>query len=175
MGKIAAADDLIAERIHWKSGGSRVVFVHGEFDLLHPGHTRLLEQAKALGDVLVVAVHGDARDLSNSAAAVAGPNDRESESLRSVTPAAERAEIVAALAAVDFVVLVDAVAIADFVGRLMPDVFVKGASPRNTIPLDDELRAEKIVKGAGGTVTIIPLEPGYSKSSLLERIRQAGA
>ena len=175
MGQIAAADVLLGERIHWKSRGSRVVFVHGEFDLLHPGHTRLLEQAKSLGDVLVVAVHGDKKELSDSAGTIVDAKDRDSDPLSSVTPAAERAEIVAALAAVDFVVLVEPAAIADFVGRLMPDVFVKGASPRNTIPLDEELRAEKIVKGAGGTVTIIPLEPGYSKSSLLERIRQAGA
>jgi rfaE bifunctional protein nucleotidyltransferase chain/domain len=175
LGQIAEADDLIIERIQWKRDGLRVVFVHGVFDLLHPGHVRLLEQAKSLGDVLVVAVHGIASELSNSTATSAGPNARERDSSRMVTPAVERVEIIAALAAVDYAVLVDAVAVADLVAQLTPDVFVKGAFSRHPIPPDEELRAEKIVERAGGTVTIIPLEPGYSKNSLLERIRQAGA
>ena len=175
MGRIASGDELIAERINWKRGGSSVVFVHGVFDLLHPGHVRLLEQARSLGNVLVVAVHGDARDHSKNAATVAGPRDRESKSLRSVTPSAERAEIVAALAAVDFVTEIDPSGIAEVVERLSPDVLVKGATSGENIPLGGEIRAEEIVKIAGGTVTIIPLEPGYSRASLMERIRQAGA
>ena len=126
VGRIASGDELIAERINWKRGGSRVVFVHGVFDLLHPGHVRLLEQARSLGNVLVVAVHGDARDHSKNAATVAGARDRESKSLRSVTPSAERAEIVAALAAVDFVTEIDPSGIAEFVERLRPGCFGEG-------------------------------------------------
>jgi rfaE bifunctional protein nucleotidyltransferase chain/domain len=175
VGRIALADDLMAERANWKRSGARVVFVHGVFDLLHPGHVRLLEQARSLGDVLVVAVYGDASERSSDATAIAGANDRESESLRSVTPLAERAEIVAALAAVDFVFEMDWHSILEFAYRLMPGALVKGASSGKTISRDEELRAEEIVKGVGGKVIIIPLEPGYSRASLMERIRQAGA
>ena len=175
MGRIVLENKLIAERFNCKRDGLRIVFVHGVFDLLHPGHIRLLEQARSLGDVLVVAVHGEVRDVSDGAPAIADANDRASESLRSVTPSAERAEIVAALAAVDFVIEMDAAAIANFVERLRPDVFVKGASPGESHPVAEEIRAEEIVMRTGGTVTVIPLEPGYSKNSLMERIRQAGA
>ncbi len=175
MGRIASGDELIAERINWKRSGLRVVFVHGAFDLLHPGHVRLLEQARSLGDVLVVAVYSESRDHSKNAATVAGARDRERKSVSSVTPAAERAEIVAALAAVDFVTEMDPNGIAEFVERLRPDVLVKGARSSENIPRDEEIRAEAIVRRAGGTVTIIPLEPGYSRASLMERIRQAGA
>jgi rfaE bifunctional protein nucleotidyltransferase chain/domain len=175
VGRLVSEDELIAERINWKRSGSRVVFAHGVFDLLHPGHVRLLEQARSLGDVLVVAVHRDPRDHSKNAATVAGARDRESIALRNLTPAAERAEIVAALAAVDFVTEMDRSGIAEFVERLRPDVLVKGARSSENIPHDEEIRAEGIVKRAGGTVTIIPLEPGYSRASLMERIRQAGA
>jgi rfaE bifunctional protein nucleotidyltransferase chain/domain len=175
VGRIASGDELIAERINWNRSSSRVVFVHGAFDLLHPGHVRLLEQARSLGNVLVVAVHRDVKDHSKNAATVEGAHDRESESPRSVTPSAERAEIVAALAAVDFVTEMDPSGIAEFVERLRPDVLVKGSTSSENIPHDEEIRAEEIVKRAGGTVTIIPLEPGYSRASLMERIRQAGA
>jgi rfaE bifunctional protein nucleotidyltransferase chain/domain len=175
VGRIVSENKLIAGRLDWERNGLRVVFVHGVFDLLHPGHIRLLEQARSLGNLLVVAVHSDARNLSESAAASAGANDRKSECLRNITPSAERAEIVAALAAVDFVIEIDAAAIADFVGLLRPDVFVKGASSDKSVPAAEEIRAEETVMRAGGTVTEIPLEPGYSKNSLMERIRQAGA
>jgi rfaE bifunctional protein nucleotidyltransferase chain/domain len=175
VGRIVSENELIAARLDCERNGSRVVLVHGVFDLLHPGHIRLLEQARSLGNVLVVAVHSDARNLSESAAASAGVNNLKSESQRSVTPSAERAEIVAALAAVDFVIEIDAAVIADFVEHLRPDVLVKGASSDKSLPLSEEIRAEENVMRAGGTVTVIPLEPGYSKSSLMERIRQAGA
>jgi rfaE bifunctional protein nucleotidyltransferase chain/domain len=175
VGRIVSENELIAGRLDWARNGLRVVFVHGVFDLLHPGHIRLLEQARSLGNLLVVAVQSDARNLSESAAASAGANDRKSESPRIVTPSAERAEIVAALAAVDFVIETDAAAIADFAERLRPDVFVKGASPDKSHPVAEEIRTEEIVMRAGGTVTVIPLEPGYSKNSLMERIRQASA
>jgi rfaE bifunctional protein nucleotidyltransferase chain/domain len=172
---VSSEDALIAERFNWKRAGSLVVFVHGAFDLLHPGHVRLLEQARSLGNVLVVAVHGDTRDLSKNAAAVEGANARGSEYFRSLTPSAERAEIVAALAAVDYVTEMDPSGIAEFVGRFNPDVLAKGAESDKIGSSAEDLRAEKIVKEAGGTVSIIPLEPGYSRASLMERIRQAGA
>lgn len=175
MGRIVSENEVISAHLDWKRNGSRVVFVHGVFDLLHPGHIRLLEQARSLGNVLVVAVHSDARNFSESAAASAGMDDRKRESLRRVTPSAERAEIVAALAAVDFVIEIDPAVIAGFVERLRPDVLVKGASSDKSLPVAEEIRTEEIVRRAGGTVTVIPLEPGYSKSSLMERIRQAGA
>jgi rfaE bifunctional protein nucleotidyltransferase chain/domain len=145
--------------------------VHGVFDLLHPGHVRLLEQARSLGNLLVVAVHRDGKNTP----AVAGARDRQSISERNLTPAAERAEIVAALAAVDFVAEMDPSGIVEFVERLKPDVLVKGSTSNENIPLEEEIHAEEIVKKAAGTVIVIPLEPGFSKSGLMERIRQAGA
>jgi len=161
MGRLLTEDEVVAERANWKRKGSRVVFVHGAFDLLHPGHVRLLEQARSLGDVLVVAVRADATEAGRAS--------------RSMTPCAERAEIVAALAAVDFVTELDPRNIAEFAGLLSPDVLVKGASSSQNLPAEEEIRAEEIIKRAGGIVTVIPLEPGYSRASLMDRIRHAGA
>src|SRR5271156_5985970 len=89
---LLSQSEVILQRREWKRNGKRVVCVVGVFDLLHPGHIRLLEQARASGDILVVGVQSDAFARKEK-----GPN-------RPVTPAGERAEILSALAAVDFVV-----------------------------------------------------------------------
>lgn len=175
MGRIALENDLIAERQNWRRGGSRVVLVRGVFDLLHPGHIRLLEQAKSLGDVLVVAVRSDARFRPAGTARIVHQNDLESESSRPTTPAAERAEILSSLAAVDYVVELDAASLADFARRFVPDVLVKGTRGQGSGLTEDDFSASEIVKDAGGTVIEIPLEPGYSTKSLMERIRQLRA
>ena len=163
VGRLVTPEEMKAERRRRKGCGSRVVFVHGAFDLLHPGHVRLLEQARSLGDVLMVGVHSDATNASSS------------QSSRTITPFAERAEIVAALAAVDFVTELEPGKIAEIAGLLLPDVMVKGAASGQQTPSNEEIRAAEIIKRAGGAVTVIPLEPGYSRASLMERIRQAGA
>lgn len=175
MGRVALVDELLAERSNWKRDGSRVVLVHGMFDLLHPGHIRLLEQACSLGDVLVVVVESDASVHDGNATDTTRRKKRRREILESITPAAERAEILAALAAVDYVVDLDSVSLADFAGRLQPDVLVKGGAASASGSTSENSRAEKIVKRAGGVVTAIPLEPGYSTASLMGRIRQLRA
>lgn len=172
LGRIALEAELVAERLNWKRKGSRVVLVHGGFDLLHPGHIRLLEQASSLGDLLVVAIESDENIRAANAADAGRRNEMEQGP---ITPAAERAEIVAALAAVDLVIELNSISLADLAARLMPDVLVKGGpSAANDLESEDS-RAEEIVTRAGGKVTAIPLEPGYSTGSLISRIRQLHA
>lgn len=158
MGEVVTQDDLILRRAEWKRNGRRVVFVSGAFDLLHPGHVRLLEQARGLGDILVAGVQSDA-----AVRAAAGQN-----SARPVNPAAERAEILAGLAAVDWVVEFDAALPARLVAQLAPDVIAEGADPAHTSPAESEpsLTGAKVVR--------IPLEPGYSTGRLLDRIQHVG-
>ncbi len=143
-----------------------MVCAAGAFDLLHPGHVRLLEQAHGLGDILVVALRSDASVRSNKKL------DAPHAGARPITPATERAEILAALAAVDHVVEFDEATPREFFARLAPDVVVKGgeAGSEETAFLDDEA-----VKAAGGRVVRVALEPGYSTSFLLERISQLHA
>ncbi len=158
---VVSQDQLILQRREWKRNGKRVVYTTGAFDLLHPGHIRLLEQARGLGDVLIVGVWSDARVLS------------EKGSKRPITPAAERAEILAALAAVDSVaVLHDEQTPGKFIAQLLPDVLAMGGQSgvqKNAFEGEDALKA------AGGRVTRIPLEPGHSTSRLLDRIQQLRA
>ncbi len=137
-----------------KRNGRRVVFTNGCFDLLHPGHIRCLEQARSLGDALVVAINSDAsvRGLKGAS--------------RPVVPQEERAELLAALACVEYVTLFDAPTPRELIARILPDVLVKGGDWGS-----DEIVGREEVETAGGRVVSIPLEPGYSTSALLSRIR----
>lgn len=160
MGRLISQDELILQRQEWKRNGQRVVFASGRFDLLHPGHVRLLEQARSRGDILIVGLAGDA-----AVAALKGPG-------RPITPAEERAEILAALAAVDYVVEYAENSARSLIARLAPDFVVRGGdagSQESSFREDDEVRA------AGGQVIRIPLEPGHSTAGLLERIAQVKA
>ena len=138
-----------------KRNGRRVVFTNGCFDLLHPGHIRSLELARALGDVLIVGLNSDAsvRQLKGEG--------------RPVIPERERAEILAALESVDAVVIFDALTPRELIGALLPDVLVKGGDwPGGQIVGREEVEA------AGGRVVSIPVVPGYSTTAILEKIRQ---
>lgn len=160
MGRLISQHELILQRHEWKRNGRSVVFASGRFDLLHPGHIRLLEQARSLGDILVVGIEGDA-----SIAAQEGGG-------RPITPAEERAEILAALVAVDYVVEYAENSARSLIARLSPDFVVRGGeagSQESSFREDDEVRA------AGGEVIRIPLEPGHSTAGLLERIAQVKA
>jgi rfaE bifunctional protein nucleotidyltransferase chain/domain len=158
LGQVVSQGELILRRSEWKRNGRKVVCASGSFDLLHPGQIRLLEQARSLGDVLAIAVQGDAslREQFGDAP----------KAVRPVTPAAERMEIVAALAAVDFVVPFDEPSPHPFLVRFAPDVFVEGSSgaQREFGPHQRELEA------LGCSVVRVPLEPGYSTAQLIERI-----
>ncbi len=138
-----------------RAAGRRVVFTNGVFDLLHPGHTRYLADARAQGDVLVVAVNSD-----RSVKALAKGPDRP------VTPDHERAELLAALAAVDAVVVFDEDTPQAVVEAIQPDVLVKGADWAA-----DAIVGREVVEARGGRVVRVPLAPGYSTTAILERIR----
>jgi rfaE bifunctional protein nucleotidyltransferase chain/domain len=172
LAQVVSQDSLILQRRKWKDNGQCVVFVSGCFDLLHPGHIRLLEQARSHGDILIVGVQSDA-SVRNAHAGVAGtgwlPSKRAS---RPITPGAERAEILAALAAVDYVVEFDDPSPERLIESLGPDIVVEGAAapvkPENdpAAGLADTL-SPKLLR--------ILLEPGYSTSRLIERVQQPGA
>lgn len=171
MGQLISQHDLILQREKWKGNRQCVVFVSGSFDLLHPGHVRLLEQARSHGDVLVVGVRNDAtiRAENPSAEADASGGARP---LRPVTPAAERAEILAALAAVDYVVELDEPFPNALITRLSPEIVVLGAW--STLTATDAAE-QSAAFAAGARVVTIPFEPGYSTAALLERITQSTA
>lgn len=137
--------------------GHKIVFTNGCFDLMHIGHTRYLEAAHALGDLLVVGVNSDAsvRTLDKGAD-------------RPIVPAHQRAEVVAALACVDYVVLFEEPDPADLIARLQPDVLVKGGDWSL-----DRIVGRDIVEGRGGEVRTIPLVPNISTTALIQRIRTA--
>lgn len=137
-----------------RAAGRAVVFTNGVFDLIHPGHVRYLAEARRLGDALIVGVNSD-----RSVRAVKGPG-------RPVTPESERAEILSALAAVDAVILFDEETPHAIIGRIQPDVLVKGADWAA-----DAIVGRDIVEAHGGCVVRIPLARGYSTSAILKRIR----
>jgi D-beta-D-heptose 7-phosphate kinase/D-beta-D-heptose 1-phosphate adenosyltransferase len=166
LGKVVSQDELILHRSEWKRNGKRVVFASGSFDLLHPGHVRLLEQARELGDVLVVGVESDtaARAKSNKVAA------HHKNLACPITPAEERMEILVALAAVDYVVELDAPAPHDLLVRLKPDVIVEGGHDT-----DPAFTDQSAARATQPRIVHIPLEPGFSTSRLIDRIKQLTA
>ena len=140
-----------------KRNGRVVVFTNGCFELLHPGHIRILEQARALGDTLVVGLNSD-----DSVRQLKGKG-------RPVWPEQERAEVLAAMECLDAVVIFDAPTPHEVIARLLPDVLVKG----DDWPLDQIVGREE-VEAAGGKVVSIPVVAGYSTTAILQKIR-AGA
>lgn len=158
LSKILPLEQAIRRVLELKSQGKRVVFTNGCFDLLHPGHTRYLTDARKLGGALLVALNSDA-----SVRELKGPN-------RPVTPEAERAEIVAALSTVDYVTIFDDLTPQRIIERMLPQVLVKGADWG-----PDEIVGRKEVEAAGGQVVSIPLVKGYSTSALIEAIRNSGS
>ena len=158
MGKIVSQNELIQVAAREKRDGRRVVFTNGCFDLLHPGHVRCLADARALGDVLVVAVNSDRSVRGNK-----GPE-------RPLVAERDRAEVLAALASVDYVTIFDEPTPRELIARVLPSVLVKGA---DWAP--DQVAGREEVEAAGGRVVSIPLASGYSTTSIVQRIRNAGA
>jgi rfaE bifunctional protein nucleotidyltransferase chain/domain len=142
------------ERRKWRDEGRVVVLTNGCFDLLHPGHVALLEAARAQGDVLVVAINSDA-----SVRRIKGEG-------RPLVPQAERAETLLALEPVDRVVVYDEPTPIEVVKSLLPDVLVKGADWA-----EDAIVGREEVEAAGGRVVRVPMVPGRSTTSMLEKIR----
>lgn len=158
MGRVVTQDELILHAAERKRNGQRIVFTNGCFDLLHPGHVRLLEQARALGDALVVAINSDASVRANKGDG------------RPIMPQEERAEILAALEAVDFVTVYEEATPRRLIARLLPDLLVKGSDWG-----PDEVVGRAEVEAAGGLVVSIPFEEGYSTTILIERIRTSAS
>ncbi len=154
LGRVLPQDELIVAVAEAKGNGRRVVFTNGCFDLLHPGHLRTLERARAMGDLLVVAINSDrsVRELKGVG--------------RPILPEAERAEILAALAAVDYVTIFDEPTPQKLIARLLPDVLVKGSDWG-----EGEIVGREEVEAAGGRVERLAFEPGYSTTDILARIR----
>jgi len=134
--------------------GGKVVFTNGVFDLLHPGHVRYLQQARTLGDALIVGINSDRSVQTNKGSA------------RPITPEAERAEILIALECVDAVAIFDEETPAAIIRRIQPDVLVKGADwgPDNIVGRDT-------VEARGGVVVRMELVPGYSTTDLIKKVR----
>ena len=156
MGQVVSQEELILYVAGRKRNRRSVVFTNGCFDLLHPGHVRCLEQARALGDVLVVAINSDVGVHRLKGAG------------RPILPQGERAEILAALACVDYVTIFDEPTPHEIIARVLPDVLVKGGDWGM-----DEIVGRAEVEAAGGRVISISLEPGYSTSEIIERIRKS--
>ncbi|MGC4096882.1 MAG: D-glycero-beta-D-manno-heptose 1-phosphate adenylyltransferase [Nitrospira sp.] len=153
--KILTITDWPLLRAPLLQAGKRIVFTNGCFDLMHIGHTRYLQAARALGDTLVVGVNSDAsvRRLSKA------PD-------RPIVPEAQRAEILAALGCVDWVIIFDEADPLQLIAAVQPDVLVKGGDWTR-----DRIVGRELVEARGGVVTTIPLVPGLSTTGLLQRIR----
>jgi rfaE bifunctional protein nucleotidyltransferase chain/domain len=169
VGRIVSPENLAVLRADWRREGKRVVVASGAFDLLHPGHVRLLEQARSLGDLLLVAVEDDAA-VRAAVEKDSAKNPSRSAGVRPVAPLSERAEVIAALAAVDFVMELRNISAADWIDRFQPDIYVQGgaASLASRNPPDVSEKTDR----ADFRIVNIPVEPGYSTSALIERIQQ---
>jgi rfaE bifunctional protein nucleotidyltransferase chain/domain len=154
--KVKALPEIKNEIDQLKAQGKKTVFTNGCFDLLHPGHARYLWATKQLGDYLVVAVNSD-----RSVRSIKGQG-------RPVVSEQERAEMVAALACVDGVVIFDEDTPLRVIEYLLPDVLVKGGDWQ-----ENQIVGADVVKKAGGIVKRIPFVPGYSTSAMLGRIRNS--
>jgi D-glycero-beta-D-manno-heptose 1-phosphate adenylyltransferase len=145
-------EELISQRKRWRQEGRTVVFTNGCYDLLHPGHIRLLEGARSLGDILILALNSDA-----SVRLSKGPS-------RPTIPQGERAALAAALEAVDAVALFDEETPRELIAALVPDILVKGADWSHFIAGREE------VESSGGRVVTIPLELNFSTTNIVTKI-----
>lgn len=152
--KIMTPEQMLGERQRLRAAGARLVFTNGVFDLLHVGHVRYLTEARRLGDALLVAINSDrtVRELK-------GPH-------RPVFDQAERAEILAALKAVDYVTVFDDVSPRKLIATLLPDVLVKGGDYQL-----DQIHGREEVEAAGGKVISLPFVEGASTSGLIEKMK----
>ncbi len=159
MGLVLSRPQVAARLAELAARGNRIAFANGHFDLLHVGHLRYLRAAKAAADVLVVAVNGDA-----SVERLKGPG-------RPLVPAAERAELLAALAPVDFVVIFEEDSPAGLLAELRPDVHCKGTdygTPERVPEFD-------VVRAYGGRTVLVGDPKDHATSDLIGRVRRLDA
>ena len=151
--KIKKREELLGIIKDLKAKGKRVVFTNGCFDLLHVGHIRYLEEAKTLGDILIVGVNND-----SSVRKLKGPK-------RPVLPVEERTEILSGLGCVDYITIFDELDPLKLITSLQPDVLVKGGDWTK-----EQTVGKEVVERSGGEVLIIPFVKGASTSNLIETI-----
>ena len=153
--KILSPGELLGVRQGLRAAGQTLVFTNGVFDLLHVGHVRYLAEARALGDLLLVAINSDrtVRELKGEG--------------RPITNENERAEILAALRQVDYVTIFDEISPRALITQLLPDVLVKGGDYNL-----DEIHGREEVEAAGGQVVSLPFIEGASTSSIIERMKR---
>lgn len=152
MSHLYSRPSLVEQRAQWRREGKCVVFTNGCYDILHPGHLRLLESARSLGDVLILALNTDA-----SVQRIKGPS-------RPILSQDARAAAAMALDAVDAVTFFDEDTPRELIALVLPDFLVKGADWSHFIAGREEVEA------AGGQVLALPLEPGYSTTNLVQQI-----
>ena len=152
MGILYSRADLVNARAEWRRDGKTVVFTNGCYDLLHPGHIRLLETARGLGDLLILALNSDA-----SVARLKGPT-------RPLIPEQDRAHVACALEAIDAVTFFHEDTPRELIAAVLPDILVKGADWSHFVAGREEVEA------AGGKVMLLPLEPGYSTTNIEKEI-----
>ncbi len=157
--KVTTSAQLAPVLAEARAQKKRIVFTNGCFDLMHIGHTRYLQAARQLGDLLVVGVNSDASVRSL---------DKASD--RPIVGEAQRAEVLAALGCVDYVIIFTEPDPLKLISEVQPDVLVKGGD----WPLD-RIVGREVVERRGGIVKTIPLVPGLSTTSLIERIRSQSA
>jgi D-beta-D-heptose 7-phosphate kinase/D-beta-D-heptose 1-phosphate adenosyltransferase len=161
--KIRNREDLAAEIRRRQQSGERAVFTNGCFDLLHLGHVRYLQEARSLGDFLIVGLNSD-----SSTRLLKGPG-------RPLVPEHERAEILAALACIDYITIFTEPTASPLVALLQPAIYVKGgdyANAQNSTPDLNRLPEAKVVQQYGGTVRLIPYVPGHSTTELIATIQR---
>ena len=154
VGEILSRDKVVERVAALKRAGRRIVFTNGCFDLLHPGHIVLLEKCRSMGDALIVGMNSD-----RSVQELKGPG-------RPLLPEQERAEVLAGLAAVDFVSIFDEATPRELVAAVLPHVLVKGSDWGGYIVGRDDVEA------SGGQVISLQLEPGWSTTALVETIAE---
>lgn len=151
---------LLEMRATWRRNGQQVVLTNGVFDLLHAGHVTYLTAARRLGDCLLVGLNSDV-----STRAIKGPQ-------RPLTPQADRATVLAALRAVDYVTIFDEPTAEALVAAVQPDIYVKGGDYTGAAAAFDPQRLPegRIVEAYGGQVVLLPYSAGLSTTALIERI-----
>jgi len=157
MGKLLDRENLRTERERLRREGRRIVFTNGCFDLLHPGHIRYLAQARALGDVLIVAINSD-----RSVQELKGKG-------RPILNEQERSIVLCGLESVDYVIVFDEETPRELIALILPDVLVKGGDWSI-----DKIVGREEVEAAGGQVFSLPYLEGQSTSEIIERIRRLG-
>jgi len=148
MGVFYTRPELVAVRAEWRKTGKTVVFTNGCYDILHPGHIRLLERARSLGDILILALNTD-----DSVARLKGPS-------RPLLAEVERARMALALESVDAVTFFGEDTPRELIAEVLPDVLIKGADWAHFIAGREEVEA------AGGKVMALALEPGFSTTNI---------